>query len=70
MSGEDFAFYGLHVPVAMAWIGVGGREQADSAERYPLHHPLFSLDESAIPLGAAVLLRAGLAVLQDCHRRT
>jgi len=62
MSGEDFAFYGLHVPVAMAWLGVGG---SDGTPVYPLHHPMFSLDEAAIPLGAAILLKAALAVLQD-----
>lgn len=56
MGGEDFAYYAERVPGMIARLGV--RNEARGLV-HPLHHPNFDLDESALPLGAAVL--AGFA---------
>jgi amidohydrolase len=60
MNGEDFAFYGERVPVAMAWLGT--RSEAKGFVE-PLHHPGFGVDEEAIPLGISVLLEVALRLL-------
>jgi amidohydrolase len=62
LSGEDFAFYGQYVPVAMAWLGV-----RDEARGYvhPLHHPEFAVDEEAMTPGSAMLLAAALEILEQ-----
>lgn len=62
MGGEDFAFVAREVPSALFWLGVG-----DGTERtsYPLHHPMFDLDESALPVGAAMLASAALHYLEQ-----
>ncbi|WP_309122013.1 M20 family metallopeptidase [Paenibacillus sp.] len=56
MGGEDFAFVAGRVPAVMFRLGT--RSGDDTA--YPLHHPSFDLDESAMPFGAAML--ASLAI--------
>ena len=60
MNGEDFAFYGERVPVAMAWLGV--RNEAKACVQ-PLHHPSFTVDEDAIPLGIDILLATAVRLL-------
>ncbi|MFC3803448.1 M20 family metallopeptidase [Cohnella sp. GCM10012308] len=62
MGGEDFAFVAREVPSALFWLGVG-----DGTERtsYPLHHPMFDLDENALPVGAAMLAAAALNYLKQ-----
>ncbi|HEY8418381.1 MAG TPA: amidohydrolase, partial [Limnochordales bacterium] len=57
MGAEDFAFYTRRVPGCFLALGV--RNEAKGAV-YPLHHPRFTLDEDALPIGAA--LHAALAV--------
>ncbi|THF75389.1 amidohydrolase [Cohnella fermenti] len=54
LAGEDFALYLREVPGAFAFLGV-----ADPAREtmHPVHHPLFDLDESALPLGAGMFLQ-------------
>ncbi|MFD2925950.1 M20 metallopeptidase family protein [Halobacillus naozhouensis] len=52
MGGEDFSFYAEKVPAIFFRIGV--RSQ-DKRATYPLHHPLFDLDEEALPNGSAIL---------------
>jgi len=56
MGGEDFAFVAQRVPSAMFRLGTCNGENT----AYPLHHPMFNLDENALPIGAALL--ASLAV--------
>ena len=62
MNSEDFALYGQHAPVAMAWIGVRNEEIGAT---FPLHHPQFAVDESAIADGSAILLRAANDILRS-----
>jgi amidohydrolase len=66
MSGEDFAFYGAHVPTSMAWIGCRDEARGFTA---PLHHPAFAVDEAVMPGGAAILLQAALCLLEQTPNR-
>ena len=44
LGGEDFSMYLEEVPGMMFRLGVGHKDQPN----YPLHHPQFDIDESAI----------------------
>jgi len=57
MGGEDFAEFLEHIPGALLRLGTGG----SPATRYPLHHPCFDVDESALPTGVAALVCLCLA---------
>ncbi|MBR4888543.1 MAG: amidohydrolase, partial [Clostridia bacterium] len=50
-GSEDFAYVGQHVPVLMLALA-GGRPQ--DGHTWPLHHPMVTFDEAALPYGAAV----------------
>ncbi|MHA6484690.1 M20 metallopeptidase family protein [Paenibacillus sp. strain BS8-2] len=61
MGGEDFSFVARQVPAVMFRLGTrSGDETA-----YPLHHPSFDLDESAMPLGAAMLASIAIRYLEE-----
>ncbi|MGF1493113.1 MAG: M20 family metallopeptidase [Microcoleaceae cyanobacterium] len=51
LGAEDFSVYLNHAPGTMFRLGVGHRDQSN----YPLHHPKFSVDESAILTGVVTL---------------
>ncbi|MEL6772953.1 MAG: M20/M25/M40 family metallo-hydrolase, partial [Bacteroidota bacterium] len=51
MGGEDFSFYLEKIPGAMVRIG----SSCSPETRYPLHHALFDLDETAMPLAARLM---------------
>ena len=51
LGAEDFALYLDHVPGSMFRLGVGKSNQ----NNYPLHHPLFEVDESCIYTGVVTL---------------
>lgn len=51
LGAEDFSLYLQHAPGTMFRLGVG---QPDTVN-YPLHHPLFEIDESAIITGVVTL---------------
>ena len=55
MGSEDFAFYVKAAPVTMFRLGV--RNEAE-AMTYALHHPEFAIDETALPVGASVMLES------------
>jgi amidohydrolase len=59
MYGEDFSAMARRVPGVMAFLGVRPGDQ----ER-PLHSPTFDLDESALPVGVALLAESALRWLQ------
>ncbi|UFJ42607.1 M20 family metallopeptidase [Brevibacillus humidisoli] len=59
MGGEDFSYYTQHVPSVFFRLGVGDEQHA----RYPLHHPMFDLDEDALPIGVALLSKLALTYL-------
>ncbi|MDJ0578440.1 M20 family metallopeptidase [Crocosphaera sp.] len=54
LGSEDFSLYLEHAPGTMFRLGVGH----DNKDNYPLHHPLFEVDESAIVTGVVTLAYA------------
>jgi len=60
MGGEDMAYYLERVPGTFFSLGSAG---SDPSTWYPNHHPKFDIDESVLPLGAAVLAQACLDFL-------
>ncbi len=54
LGAEDFALYLEHAPGSMFRLGVGFAERPN----YPLHHPLFEVDEAAIVTGVVTLAYA------------
>lgn len=61
MGGEDFAWYGEHVPVTMARLGVYGEQVSTVRD---LHQGNFDIDERAIGVGVRVLVGSALAALR------
>jgi len=58
MGGEDFAFYGKHVPACFYLIGV----RPPGASTYPnLHQPEYDFNDDAIPVGVEMMCRLALA---------
>lgn len=51
LGAEDFSLYLNKVPGSMFRLGVGKPE----VKNYPLHHPLFEIDEAAIVTGVVTL---------------
>jgi amidohydrolase len=51
LGAEDFSVYLQHAPGTMFRLGVGFRDKPN----YPLHHPQFEVDESAIVTGVVTL---------------
>lgn len=56
LGGEDFSFYLDRIPGALMRVGCASR----TAGSAPLHHPLFDVDERALPLAARTLIRSVL----------
>lgn len=54
LGSEDFALYLEHAPGAMFRLGVGHKDKPN----YPLHHPRFAIDESAIVTGVVTMAYA------------
>ncbi len=52
LGAEDFSIYLEHSPGSMFRLGVGFPERLIN---YPLHHPLFEIDESAIVTGVVTM---------------
>jgi amidohydrolase len=61
MGGEDFSAY--LAKTRGAFVLVGARSE-DAGSTYPHHHPRFTVDEQALPIGVAVLVRSALALLE------
>lgn len=59
MGAEDFAFLARRAPGTFLWLGAG------LPDRREHHHPRFEIDESVLPVGAAVLA-AGARKLLEC----
>jgi amidohydrolase len=60
LGAEDFGAFMEHAPGAMFNLGV----QKIGHEGYFLHHPKFDLDESALPIGTAILVETALELLK------
>ena len=57
MEVDDFSYFTQRIPGVFYFLG-SGNEARQSC--YPLHSPLFDVDEDVLPLGAA--LNAALAL--------
>jgi len=57
MGGEDFSYYGQHVPACFFLLGL----QPDNQPPLPLlHHPRFDFPDAAIPTGIEAFVRLAL----------
>lgn len=58
MGGEDFAYYGRHVPACFFFLGL----RPASVDRYPaLHQPDFDFNDDAIGTGVEMMCRMALS---------
>ncbi len=62
LGAEDFSLYLKHAPGAMFRLGVGHKDKPN----YPLHHPKFAIDESAILTGVVTMAYAAHNYWQQC----
>jgi amidohydrolase len=58
MAGEDFSAYLEAAPGCFFFVGAGGEEA------FPHHHPRFTIDERALPVGIEMLTRTALRFLE------
>jgi len=61
MGAEDFPFFLDHAPGAMFYLGT----QKSGHEDFSVHHPKFDIDESALPLGTAILAETAIRFLNQ-----
>jgi len=57
MAGEDFSAYSRVAPSCFFFVGAG------DPNAYPHHHPRFTIDEAALPIGIETLTRTALYFL-------
>lgn len=58
MGGEDFAYYGKHIPACFFFLGL----RPSSVTRYPaLHQPDFDFNDDALPMGIELMCRLALS---------
>lgn len=65
MGGEDFSYLARQAPGCFFWLGGA---PADGIKRSH-HHPLFDVDERALPLGTALLAETAIRFLQQAGDR-
>jgi amidohydrolase len=53
MVGEDFAYYGHHVPATLFWLGAA---VDDKTKRRPLHNPGVLFNEDCLPIGIEIMV--------------
>jgi metal-dependent amidase/aminoacylase/carboxypeptidase family protein len=61
LGAEDFGEFLKYAPGAMFTLGT----QKKGHEAYLLHHPKFDLDESALPIGTAMLVETARRFLDS-----
>lgn len=57
MAGEDFSAFLQKAPGTFFFIGAGNQEKGII---YPHHHPLFTIDEDALPIGVEIFVSSVL----------
>jgi IAA-amino acid hydrolase len=62
MGGEDFAFYTERVPGCFVALGIRNEEAGCT---HNVHHPLFKVDEEALPIGSALHACFAVQTLRD-----
>ncbi|XP_052188001.1 IAA-amino acid hydrolase ILR1-like 1 [Diospyros lotus] len=66
MGSEDFAFYLEKVPGSFLFLGIGNEK---TGSIHPVHSPYFTIDEDALPTGAAIHAAFAYSYLQKLSRR-
>lgn len=61
MAGEDFAYFAKELPSAIFKLGCGNVEKNIV---YPLHSPMFNIDESCMKIGVRVFVNSALKLLE------
>jgi amidohydrolase len=56
MGGEDFSFYGEHVPACFYWLGIAPQGQ----EYAQVHTPFFDFNDDALPIGIEMMSQLAL----------
>ena len=64
MGGEDFAYY--TEAINGCFVGLGVRNEAIGAD-YNVHHPKFTVDETALPLGSALHVAMAVSWLHELN---
>ena len=59
MAGDDFSAYQRVAPSCYVFVGAGG------PDAFPHHHPRFTIDERALPVGIEILLETAERFLVD-----
>ncbi len=67
MGGEDFSFYVEHVPGC--FVGLGIQNEAKGCT-YSVHHPMFKVDEDALPVGSAMHAAFAFTSLKQLKQAT
>lgn len=62
LGGEDFSFVLERVPGAMFRLGTGN---VDQGLTWGCHHPKFDVDETALPLGVALMTAVAMQYLRE-----
>ena len=60
MTGDDFSYFSQIVPGAYFKLGVGNEK---IGAVYPIHSPKFRADDSALPIGAAIMAQTAVEYL-------
>ena len=61
-GSEDFAYVSQRIPTVMLSLAAGTPNEGHT---YPLHHPLVTFNEAALPTGAAVLAHMAMQYLEE-----
>lgn len=61
-GSEDFAYISQQIPTIMVSLAAGNPKDGYT---YPLHHPKAAFDETALPVGAAVLANTAIRWLEE-----
>lgn len=62
MAGEDFSAFLQKAPGSFFFIGAGNKEKGIV---YPHHHPRFTIDEDALPIGVEVFVTSVLNFMKE-----
>lgn len=62
LGGEDFSALQQKAPGTFFWVGAGNEEKGIT---FPHHHPQFTIDEDALPIGVKMFLNATFKLLDN-----
>ncbi|WP_138751339.1 M20 metallopeptidase family protein [Paenibacillus sinopodophylli] len=62
LAGEDFALFVEKIPGAFAFLGI---REANNKDVYPLHHPLFDVNEEALTAGSKLFVQWVIQAIKE-----